>query len=161
MRLKTKLILAAVPTAAAVIAGTAIVVIHKHRKKRRKTREDYKVFMSDNVRHSLEELCKLNSEDFIPDGLGSSLYQRRLETLGDAQLLGVYVAVKLVEVLRGEGLSAKNLSKKDLKGRASLVRSIVSKSYTRQDLLVRLGSIGVKTVQSMLRDALTIARLNA
>ena len=155
MRLKTKIMLAAVPAAAIVLAGT-VIALRVQRRRMNKRQET--AFLPEEVRAVLTDLCTLKGEDFAPDGMGSSVYQRRLETLSDKQLIGVYIAIKTVEVLRARGTNIGSISKQEL---ARELRSVASNKPSRHDVIKWLLSLGVDTVRSMLGDGLTLAGLAA
>ena len=156
MRLKTKIMLAAVPVIAVAAVGTALAMraaIKKHRQKRAAS------FMPQEVRASLEELCSLKGEDFVPDKLGNSLYQRRLEKLTDRQLIGVYAAIKTAEVLRGRGVDLHNVSKADIAEDLISLRAMAHERKGRQELITKLGSVGAETALSMLNDGVKLMRM--
>ncbi|MBR3235900.1 MAG: hypothetical protein IKG11_09830 [Atopobiaceae bacterium] len=154
MRLKTKLMLVAIPTAAVVVAGTAVAVAIHIKRKRRKINSS---FLPEDVRNSLQDLCSLKGEDFVSDGVKASLYQRRLESLTDKQLIGVYVLIKAAEVLRGRGIDIHDLSKEDVVSEVSMLRDAAHNKHDRRELLSALGSIGADTARSVLSDGLILA----
>ena len=158
MRLKTKVMLAVVPAASLVAAGGIVAAAVALRRSRRKRASS---FMPGEVRAALEQLCSLKGSDFIPDGLGTSLYQRRLSSLTDRQLVGVYVLVKLVEALRNSGLDLHGLSKQELADNMSLVRGTLHQREGRQEVLRQLGSFGAEAARSVLSDALLVAGVMA
>lgn len=158
MRLKTKVMLAVVPAASLVAAGGIIAATVALRRRRRKRASS---FMPEEVRATLEQLCSLKGADFIPDGLGTSLYQRRLSSLTDRQLVGVYVMVKLVEALRNCGLDLHGLSKKELADNVGLVRGVFHERDGRKEVLHQLGSLGAEAARSILSDALLVAGMMA
>ena len=154
MRLKTKILLVAVPTVAIIAAGAAVVVgmhIHRLRKKEESS------FLPNEVRSSLEDLCLLKAEDFAPDKMGSSRYQRKLESLTDRQLIGVYLVVNAAKVLHDRGVDIRHMSKEDVAHEVSMLRSAVHEKPDRHELLKRLGSFGADTARSMLSDGLYLA----
>ncbi len=154
MRLKTKLLLVAVPTAAVISTG-ALVVLGLHFRKLRRKQESS--FLPSEVRGSLEELCLVKAEDFAPDKFGSSRYQRKLESLTDRQLIGVYVVINAAKVLRDRGVDPRQLSKEDVIHEVSQLRNAVHGKHDRRELIKRLGSFGVDTARSMLDDGLLLA----
>ena len=156
MRLKTKIMLAAVPVIAVAAVGTALVMrkaIQKHREKKAAS------FMPAEVRASLEELCSLKGEDFVPDKLGNSLYQRKLGKLTDRQLIGVYAAIKTAEVLHGRGIDLRNASKADIAEDLISLRKMTHERKGRQELITKLGSVGAETALSMLNDGVMLMRM--
>lgn len=156
MRLKTKIMLAAIPASAAIVVGT-VLVIRRHLKKRKHAHD----FLPEEARGSLEMLCSLKGDDFVPDGLGTSIYQRKLETLNDRQLVAVYIAIKLGETLRARGADFHHMSKAELTSEAHALRLNMKDKDMRHYLLKQLGSIGVETALSMLNDGLAIASVAA
>ena len=155
MRLKTKIMLAAIPVATIVVSGT-IIALRVQRRRMRKRQET--AFLPEEVRAALTDLCCLKGEDFVPDGMGASVYQRRLETLSDKQLIGVYVAIKTVEVFHGRGVNIATASKKEI---ISELRNIAGQKPSKHDVVQWLLSFGAETVRSMLGDGLTLAGLVA
>ena len=158
MRLKTKITIAAVSVAAVVTAGSVVAIRTYVRRRRHKAATS---FLSADVRDALQELCSLEGSDFVPDKLGSSIYSRRLESLTDRQLIGVYVTIKVVEALRIRGVDIQQLSKDDLFHELSLLQEVVHNKNDRRDLLRRLGMIGVETTRGILSDGLLIAGIAA
>jgi hypothetical protein len=158
MRLKTKIMLVAIPVTTIVAAGGAIALAMHFRRLRRKKATS---FLTGDVRNALQDLCSLKSEDFISDERKSSLFQGRLETMTDKQLIGIYVALKLVEVLRNRGVDIHQLSKEDVVSELSTLRAATHDSHGRHDPIKQLGSIGAETVHSMLGDAFLIAKMAA
>lgn len=156
MRLKTKIIIAAVPVAVATAAG---IVIATRKHLRRLRDREASSFLSDDVRVALQALCGLKGEDFVPDGLGTSLYQRRLDELTDRQLIGVYTVIKVAEVLRGRGADLHQLSREDLLREAASMRDATRRRQNRHELLKQLGSFGADTAKSVLADGLVLAQL--
>ena len=154
MKLKTKLIMAAVPVASLAVAGAVVGVGAALAKRRRKRAAS---FMPEEVRAALEQLCSLNSAAFLRDGLGSSVYQRKLGSLTDRQLVGVYLMVKLASTLRDRGVDLRLLTPTQLKGEMGLIHGTLQKRASRTELLHELGSIGAETALSILGDALTVA----
>ena len=153
-----KVIVAAVPVVAvAVVGGVAAAVLHL----RQKRRKEASSFLSAEVRNALQTLCSLKGEDFIPDSLGTSLYQRKLDSLTDGQLIGVYVVIKLVEVLRGRGVDFRNLSKDNLAGEVLSLRDATHSFGNRRDRLLWLGSFGADAIRSLLGDAVLLASMAA
>lgn len=158
MRLKTKIIIATVPLAAAGVAGV-VIVAHKHLRRLRKREETS--FLTDDVRNTLQKLCDLKGEDFVPDGLGTSLYQRRLYELTDRQLIGVYILIKVAEALRSRGTNLNQLSREQLLHEAGVIRNAMRHKQDRRELLRQLGSLSVDTARGVLADGLLIAQTAA
>ena len=158
MRLKTKIIIATAPLAAAGVAGV-VIVAHKHLRRLRKREETS--FLTDDVRNTLQKLCDLKGEDFVPDGLGTSLYQRRLYELTDRQLIGVYILIKVAEAMRSRGTDLRQLSREQLLHEASVVRNAMHHKQDRRELLRQLGSLSVDTAKGVLADGLLIAQAAA
>jgi len=156
MRLKTKIILAAIPASAAIVVGT-VLVIRRHLKKRKHAHD----FLPEEARGSLEVLCSLKGDDFVPDRLGTSVYQRKLESLSDRQLVAAYVAVKLAETLRARGVDFHSMSKAELALEAQKLYADIKDKSVRHYLIKQLGSIGVETALSILNDGLMIASVGA
>lgn len=154
MRFKTKIKLAVASATAITVVGTVIVVREVLR--RRRVKQD-RSFMSDEVRVALEDLCTLKGEDFVPDRIGTSLYQRRLASLTDRQLVGVYVMIKLGEALHKRGVDIHQLSRQEILAEAVRVHKSVHQGKGRQELLRALGSIGAEAARSMLGDGLMLA----
>ena len=152
MRLRIKIALAAVSTAAIVTVGTIAVIRHHHN--RRKHAHD---FLPEEARSSLVELCSLKGEDFIPDRLGTSLYQRKLESLNDRQLIAVYIAIKVGETLRARGVDLHQMSKADIVHEAERLHQTPKDKDFRRELLGQLGSLGAETALRMLKDGLIVA----
>ena len=153
-RVVRKVIVAAIPVATVAVAGgAALVALHIRQKRRKKASS----FLSAEVRNALQSLCSLKGEDFVPDGLGSSLYQRKLNSLTDKQLIGAYVAIKLVEVLRGRGVDFRNLSKDNLVSEVLSLRDATHSFGNRRDRIMWLGSFGADTIRSLLGDAALLA----
>lgn len=158
MRLKTKILLVAIPTAAIVATGTVIAVgLHIHRLHRKKAA----AFLPDEVRNALEDLCRLKAEDYAPDKLGTSLYQRKLNTLTDRQLIGVYLLIKTAEVLHSRGVNIHHLTKDDVRTEVTRLRDAAHDRHDRRALLARLGSIGAETARGVLSDGLLLAGMAA
>lgn len=157
MRLKTKIMLVAVPAAAVALTGTLVAV---HVRRRIKRKREASSFLSADVRDAVQGLCSLKGEDYLPDSLGSSLYQRRLESLTDRQLIGVYVLIKVAEVLHARGVSFQQLSREELMHEAIALRA-KARHHDRRDLLKLLGSLGKETARSVMDDALLLAKMNA
>ena len=156
MRLKTKIILAAIPASAAIVVGT-VLVIRLHLNERKHTHD----FLPEEARGSLRELCSLKGDDFVPDGFGTSVYQRKLESLSDRQLVAVYVTIKLAETLRARGVDFHQMSKAELALEAQKLHADIKDKSVRHYLLKQLGSIGVETALSILNDGLMIASVGA
>ena len=154
MRFKTKVLLVAVPTFAVVAAGTAIAVGLHLRQMRRKRDSS---FLPNEVRSSLEDLCLLKGEDFVPDAMGTSRFQRKLEALTDRQLIGVYVVLNAVKVLHDRGINVHEMSKQDIAREVVSLRSAAHGKHDRRELLRRIGSFGADTARSMLSDGLVLA----
>lgn len=153
MRLKTRIALAAIPVAAAVVAGIAIGVrTHMRRRKKREAAS----FLSDESRIALQKLCDLKGDDFVPDGLGLSMYERTLDSLTDGQLVGVYLLIKVVEVLRARNVDMHQLSKEEL---AITIREAAHNKQGRKEMLKWLGSFGADAIRSMLSDGLMLASM--
>jgi hypothetical protein len=152
MRLKTKILMVAIPTVSAMAVGAILVARHK-RKKRRHAHD----FLPKEARDALVELLDLKGEDFVPDGLGTSIYQRKLETMSDRQLIGAHLAIKVAEILRERGLDLANLSRDDVIHEVRELRKSAKGKDTRQDLIDRLGSLGSDVARGMLKDGLTVA----
>ena len=157
MRLKTKIMLAAIPAAALALTGTIIVV---HVRRRRQRKREASSFLSPDVRDALQGLCSLKGEDFVTDGVQSSLYQRRLESLTDRQLIGVYILIKLAETLRARGISLRGLSTEELVSEAITLRA-AAHNHDRHDLIKTLGSFGLETARGVFDDALLLASAGA
>ena len=132
MRFKTKVLLVAVPAAAVVVAGTAVAVGLHIRRSRRKRESS---FLPDEVRSSLEDLCLLKGEDFVPDKMGNSRYQRKLEFLTDRQLIGVYVVLNAVKVLHDRGVNVHDLSKQDVAREIVALHNAAHGKHDRRALL--------------------------
>lgn len=158
MRLKTKITIAAV-SAAAITAAGVVVAVRVHQ--RRCRRKEASSFLTADVREALQGLCSLQGEDFVSDGLGSSLYQRRLESLTDKQLIGVYVAIKVAEALRARGIDARQISKEDLLNEVGSLRKITRNKKDRRELIRRLGLLGAETTKGILDDGLLLAGIAA
>lgn len=158
MRLKTKITIAAVSVA--VVATTGAVVAFRTYTRRRRRRAATS-FLSADVRDALQELCSLEGSDFMPDKLGSSIYQRRLESLTDKQLIGVYLIFKVVEALRIRGVDVHQLSRDDLIHEVNLLHEAVHSKNDRRELVRRLGMLGVETTRGILSDGLLIAGIAA
>ncbi|MDO4805936.1 MAG: hypothetical protein Q4A07_01675 [Coriobacteriales bacterium] len=158
MRLKTKITIAAVSAAAITVAGV-VVVVRVHRRRHR--RKEASSFLSADVRDALQGLCSLQGEDFVPDGLGSSLYQRRLESLTDKQLIGVYVVIKVAEALRARGVDVRQISKEDLLNEVGLLHNVTHNKSDRRELLRRLGLLGAETAKGVLDDGLLLTGIAA
>lgn len=152
MRLRTKIALAAISTTAVVTIGTIAVI--RHHRNRRKHAHD---FLPEEARSSLVELCSLKGEDFVPDGLGTSLYQRKLASLSDRQLIAVYVAIKVGETLRARGVDLHQMSKAEIIHEAERLHHTPKDKDFRRELLSQLGSLGAETALRMLRDGLIVA----
>ena len=157
MHLKTKIIIAAVPVAAAAVAGV-VIVTRKHL--RRLRRKEDSSFLSNDVRDALQALCSLKGEDFVPDGPGTSLYQRRLDELTDRQLIGVYVLIKVAETLHARGTDFHQLSKAEVLREVALMRDATHRKHSRHELLKQLGSLGIDTAKSVLADGLMLASMS-
>jgi len=153
MRLKTKILLVAVPTVTVVAAGTALAVSLHFRRLRRRRESS---FLSSEVRSSLQGLCMLKAEDFVPDGLGTSLYQRRLESLNDRQLIGVYVVLNAAKVLRDRGVDIHSMSKQDVATEIVRLHETLHGQHDRRAIIKRLASFGADTARSMLSDGLVL-----
>lgn len=152
MRLKTKIIAVAIPTVSAIAVGAILVARHK-RKKRRRGHD----FLPKEAHDALVELLDLKGEDFVPDGLGSSLYQRKLNSMSDRQLIGVHLAIKVAEILSTRGIDLTQLTHDEVIGEVKTLRKTAKNKDTRQDLIDRLGSLGSDVARGMLKDGLTVA----
>lgn len=165
MRLKTKLIIAGVSVAAAAITGAVVVVrkkrqSKKNQKKKHQKKKQKSSLLTEEVRVSVEELLRLKGEDFVPDGLGTSLYQRKLGTLTDRQLMGVYALVKTGEVLRQRGVDLRSMSKADVDEVVSGLRMALDNKEDRHELILRLEEFGADVFKSMLGDGMQLAKLS-
>lgn len=152
MRLRTKIALAAISTTTVVIVGTIVIIRHRHN--RRRHAHD---FLPEDAHSSLVELCSLKGEDFVPDGLGTSLYQRRLASLNDRQLIAVYIAIKVGETLRARGVDLHKMSKAEIIHEAEKLHHTTKDKDFRRELLSQLGSLGAETALRMLKDGLIVA----
>lgn len=152
----SKAVLVAVPVVTVVALGGVVVLAVHHQNEQRKKAAS---FLSSDVRDALQSLCSLKGEDFVPDGLGSSLFQRRLNTLTDKQLIATYVLIKMAEVLRARGTDVRSLSKDNFVKEVLTLRNI-AQGYGRKELIRRLGLFGVDTIRSMLGDAAMLAQVS-
>jgi len=149
MRIKTKMALVAAPMAVAVVAGTVVAVRVHLRKKR------VRQFLPNDLRASIEGLLRLKGDDFVPDGLGTSLYHRKLAQMSDRQLLGVYALVKAGEVLRREGVIERKPTRAELKAAADEFQVTISNERSREELMRNLEKLGGAMLLEIARDALT------
>ncbi|MBO7675214.1 MAG: hypothetical protein J6S63_09420 [Atopobiaceae bacterium] len=149
MRFRTKVALAAAPVAAAVVVGTVVAVRVRMRKKRMRQ------FLPEGLREAMEELLRLKGDDFVPDGLGTSLYHRKLARMSDRQLLGAYALVKAGEVLRRKGVIERKPTRAELKAAADEFQATISKERSREELIRSLEKLGGAMLLEITRDALT------
>jgi hypothetical protein len=148
MRLKTRIALVAVPVAAAVVAGTVVAV--RVRLRRKKARQ----FLPGDLRDSVEELLRLKGGDFVPDGLGTSLYHRNLSQMTDRQLLSVYALVKAGEVLRSQGVINRRPTRAELMAASDEFHVAFSNKQGRDELLRTLEKFGSALLVEVAKDAL-------
>ena len=155
MRLKTKLMLAAVPATAVALTGTIVIVHIQHRRRRRR---EISSFLTPDVRDAIQELCSLKGDEYTPDTIGSSLYQHRLETFTDRQLIGVYLLIKVAEVMHARGVSVRGASKEDLISEAIVLHKTIHGD--RHELLKLLGTLTMEAAHSVMDDAFLLAKMN-
>lgn len=148
---KVKLIAVAVavPTAVVIVAGTIVVKKLRERKRKRKNLGHK---MPEQLRSAIEELLTLQGQDFVPDGLGSSLYQRKLATMPDYQLVALYALAKAVEVLRNRGIKIQGASKEERHEALEQFHATLKQGDGRKRVLAELGSFGYEMLQEILKD---------
>lgn len=149
MRLRTKLIVAAVPLAAVTVVGT-IVAIKRHRRRKRGRR------IPDFAREAIEDMLKVRSEDFISSELGNSLFQKKLEKLTDRQLIVLLALVELGVVVRRRGIDPNRPTAVELDATRHEFERLLNMSPDRKSLLARLGSFGFEVFSNSLRAATTV-----
>jgi hypothetical protein len=150
MRLKTKIIIATVPVVVTVTAVAVRVITKKlipeHKEK--------KMILPGEVRAGIEEIIWLKAEDFVPDGLGTSLYQRKLSTMSDKQLIGIYAIVKVGDVMRQRGVDPHMPTIREVDEAIKELRAMTATKQGRREILSELGSIGFEVAQGAMRDGL-------
>ncbi len=154
---KIKLIVTAVVVAVPIAVGAVGVALIKRRlsKKAEQGRKGRKL-LPDNARVSIEELLMLKGQDLVPDKLGKSLLERKLDSMSDRNIILLYALVKVGEVLRSRGVSVRGASKEDVHEALATFSNITSESHSRKDLLAELGRFGFEVWCSMLQDGLTL-----
>lgn len=145
-RLVATAIAIAAPVVIVCVAGVVIV------KKLRERKEDSIVPASS--KRPIEELLLLKGEDFVPNDMDSSLYQRKLASMSDRDLIVLYALLKVGEVLKNRGVSVHTASKEDRHAALQEFRTALSSKSGRSALLSELGSIGFEVLISMLQDGL-------
>ena len=150
MRMKARVLLATIPVVACLAVGAAVAIRRRGRKKRERV-------MPDEVRTSVEQLLLLKGEDFVPDGLGTSLYERKLHTLTDRQLVAVYALVKLGEGMRARGIDVAHLSIHDIEASKAEFRKALVTDEGRSEIIRELAGFGWEVLHSTLGDAMSIS----
>ena len=167
MKLRTKIAMIAVPAAALGAFATITVVrtVRKHR--RRKAR--HAAFKRPNpvvavarghvvpaqTREQVEELLRLRGEDFVPEGIGTSLYQRRLGKMSDKELLALFALTQVGAYAREHGVDPLHPSDEAKAEAARLFKGVAAgDEQTRSELLGHLGAFG----RDMLGDSLRLAK---
>ena len=154
-RIKLMAVAIAVPTAAVIAAG-AYAVYKLRERKRRREREEKGHKMPEQLRSSIEELLSLQRQDFVPDGLGKSMYQRKLATMPDYQLIALYALVKAVEVLRNRGSRIQGASKEERHEAVQQFHAMLKKGNGRKKVLAELGSFGFEMLHEILKDGMLL-----
>ena len=150
---KNKLALVAVPAAGAAVAvGTVAFAIHRYRKRRRNRHK----FMTKDTRENVESLLRMQSQDFVPDGLGSSLTDKRISYMSDPELVALYALTKVVKVMRSRGVNLEKPTKEDVEQGIREVRTLFSEGEGRKELFAKLGSIGFEVLQAVLKDGIAL-----
>lgn len=146
---RLRMIAIAVPTV--LLAGTtaAVVVVHRRRKRRRA-----RGFLPKRARNALRELLGLAAADFVPDGLGKTLYQRKLDRMNDRQLLILFAVVKAGSILRARGVTSQELSPSVRSEALDAYRSAMETGAEREAMLSKLGSFGYDALRAVLQLAL-------
>lgn len=154
-KIKLMAVAIAVPTAAVIAAGAFAVYKLRDRKRKRK-REEKGHQMPEQLRSSIEELLSLKGQDFVPDGLGNSIYQRKLATMPDYQLIALYALVKAVEVLRNRGIRMQGASREERHEALQQYQAMLKKGNGRKKVLAELGSFGFEMLQEILKDGMLL-----
>lgn len=147
-----KLVLVAVPAGAAVAVGTVAFAVHRYRKRRRNRHK----FMAKDTRENVEALLRMQAPDFVADGLGSSLAERKITYMSDPQLVALYALTKVVKVMRARGVDLERPTKEDVERAIQEVQTLFSDGEGRKELLGKLGSIGFEVMQAVLKDGITL-----
>ena len=160
MKLRTKVVAIAV-TSAAVAAVGAFVVVHTLRKRTKErvalARKPSSHPSPREAREQVRELLRLRGEDFIPDGLGTSLYQRRLNTMNDRQLLILLALTQVGVYIREQGVDPLHPSEEAKAEAKELFRGVVKgDDEARSELLAKLGAMGGDVVKELLRGAMAL-----
>lgn len=150
---KEKLVLvAAVAGGTAVTVGAVAYAIHRHRKARRNRHK----FMTKDTRETVEALLRMQAPDFVPDGLGSSLAERRLAYMSDPQLVALYALTKVVKVMRSRGVDLEKPTQEDIERAIQEVKTLFSGDEGRKELFAKLGSVGFEVLQAALKDGMVL-----
>ena len=151
---KEKLVLVAVVAGGAVITvGTVAFAIHKHRMARRNRHK----FMPKDTREGMERILCLQASEFVPDGLGAALAEKKLSYMSDPQLLGLYALTKVVKVMRTRGVDLENPPKEVVEQGIQEFQTLASDQEGRGELLKRLGTLGFEVLKETLKDSVMLA----
>ena len=151
---KEKLVLAAAVAGGAVVTvGTVAFVIHRHRLARRNRHK----FMPEDTREGMEKILRLQSSQFVPDGLGAAMAEKKLAYMSDPQLLGLYALTKVVQVMRTHGVDLENPPKEVVEQGIQEIQTLASDQKGRKELLARLGTLGLAVLKEAVKDTVTLA----
>lgn len=150
---KEKLVLAAAVAGGAVVTvGTVALAIHRYRKARRNRHK----FMPQDTREGMERILCLQASEFVPDGLGSALAERKLAYMSDPQLLGLYALTKVVKVMRTRGVDLENPSKEVVEQGIQEFQTLAADQEGRHELLKRLGALSFDVLKEALKDSVML-----
>ena len=82
------------------------------------------------------------------------MYQRKLSTMSDKQLIGIYAIVKGVDVMRQRGVDPHMPTIREVDEAIKELRAMTATKQGRREILVELGSIGFEVAQGAMRDGL-------
>ena len=143
---------AAVAGGAVVTVGAVAFAIHRHRKARRNRHK----FMPNDTRAAVEKILCLQASEFVPDGLGAALAEKKLAYMSDPQLLGLYALTKVVRVMRTRGVDLENPSKEEVEQGIQEFQALASEQTGRNELLKRLGTIGFEVLKEAFKDGVML-----
>jgi hypothetical protein len=154
---KIKIIATAVVVAVPItVAAVGISLIKRHMRKKSEKGRKGRHLLPDNAREPIEELLLLKGQELVPDKLGKTLLERKLDSMSDRNIILLYALVKVGEVIQARGISVHGASKEDVHEALATFSDVTSKSHARKDLLAELARFGFEVWCSMLQDGLQL-----
>lgn len=148
---RLRVLAVAIPATAAVAAITTVGIVRARRRRRRRRAQG---FLPRRVREAIREMLSMTAADFLPGGVGMSLYQRRLNKMSDRSLLVLYAVVKAGSFLRKRGADPAAITEADSEGALATYNGALASGLGRTELLGKLGSLGYDALRAVLKAAL-------